>query len=162
MMRLSKKKKIPFFAHCIATGFFSGYFPFASGSFGSLVALLVLFIPVETSSIYFFSMVAVVFFLGVISSGIVATSIDISDPSVVVIDEFVGMWIAIAFLPKTFIMIVFVFVLFRLFDIWKLFPARQLENVRGGWGIMLDDVAAGMYANIVVRFMLFFFPSLAQ
>ncbi|MEK7263085.1 MAG: phosphatidylglycerophosphatase A [Bacteroidota bacterium] len=160
-MKANYSKKIPFFSHCVATGFFSGYFPFASGTFGSFIALLFLFIPFDTTEIFFFLTITLVFFVGVFTSGIVAKYVGDADPSIVVIDEFVGMWITIAFLPKKIILVVLAFFLFRIFDIWKPFPARQLENLRDGWGIMLDDVAAGMYANIILRVCLFFFPSLA-
>lgn len=70
----------------------------------------------------------------------------------IVIDEFVGYWVAMAFLPATAGCMIAVFFAFRFFDILKPFPARMLERrCAGGWGVMLDDVAAGVYANIAVR-----------
>lgn len=76
------------------------------------------------------------------------------DPSIIVIDEIVGMLVALAFLPKTATVVVLTFVMFRLFDIVKPFPVRNLERIPAGWGIMLDDVAAGVYANVVCRLIL--------
>lgn len=74
------------------------------------------------------------------------------DPSIVVIDEMVGIWITLLFLPKTWMAILIAFLAFRGFDIVKLPPARQLENIPNGWGIMLDDVVAGIYAWIASEF----------
>ena len=75
------------------------------------------------------------------------------------IDEIVGMWISLLFLPKTFFVILLAFIFFRLFDILKPPPARQLEPLPNGWGIMLDDVMAGIYANLAVRLVLLVFPT---
>jgi phosphatidylglycerophosphatase A len=82
------------------------------------------------------------------------------DPPIVVIDEFVGMWISLLWLPKSIVLSFIAFVLFRLFDIFKPPPARQLEALRNGFGIMLDDVAAGIYANMVLQAALYVMPSL--
>jgi len=75
------------------------------------------------------------------------------DPGVVVIDEFAGQWIALVALPfdtlrSTLIILAVQFLLFRFFDVGKFPPARQLERLPHGWGILLDDLAAGAYANI--------------
>ena len=72
------------------------------------------------------------------------------DPSRIVIDEVVGMWIAMLFVPNNYIALLLAFVLFRFFDIVKPLFIKRLEKINGGWGIMLDDVAAGIYANIIV------------
>jgi len=70
----------------------------------------------------------------------------------IVIDEFAGYWVAMAFLPATAGYMIAAFFAFRFFDILKPFPARKLERrCSGGWGVMLDDVAAGVYANLAVR-----------
>jgi phosphatidylglycerophosphatase A len=81
-----------------------------------------------------------------------------------VIDEILGMWIAMFAIPISPLAVVVAFIAFRAFDIVKPFPARQCERIKGGWGIMLDDVVAGVYANIATRVLLFagvqLFPSL--
>lgn len=70
----------------------------------------------------------------------------------IVIDEFVGYWVAMAFLPATAGYMIAAFFAFRFFDILKPFPARMLERrCAGGWGVMLDDVAAGIYANLLIK-----------
>jgi phosphatidylglycerophosphatase A len=65
---------------------------------------------------------------------------------VIVIDEVAGMFLSVLFLPRTLPVLASAFLLFRLFDIWKPYPARQLQEVRGGLGVMLDDLIAGAYA----------------
>ena len=68
-----------------------------------------------------------------------------------VIDEVVGVWISLFWLPLTWQHLLIGFCLFRLFDIWKPLGIRQLEKIPNGWGVMLDDVAAGIYANICLQ-----------
>jgi phosphatidylglycerophosphatase A len=77
------------------------------------------------------------------------------DPSVVVIDEIVGMWVSLFLLPLDLLTVLTSFVLFRMFDVLKPPPARQVEHVPRGWGIMLDDIIAGIYANLGTRLLLF-------
>ncbi len=90
------------------------------------------------------------FFLGVFASTRAAEIWRIKDPHPIVIDEIVGMWIALLFVPPGVAYFVAAFLLFRLFDIIKPTPARQAELLKGGWGIMLDDVFAGIYAGAAV------------
>ena len=79
------------------------------------------------------------------------------DPQIVVIDEIVGMWISLIILPKTIWIVLLAFFFFRVYDTIKPPPARSLEHLKHGLGIMLDDVAAGVYANISVRVILVLF-----
>jgi phosphatidylglycerophosphatase A len=72
-----------------------------------------------------------------------------------VIDEIVGMWISLLWMPKTVIAVAVAFILFRVMDVLKPEPARTVEKLPGGWGIMLDDVVAGLYANIAAHAFLF-------
>lgn len=116
-------------------------------------------------------MVVVGFFVGVWSSARVAAAVGhrltrsaelskqlfqqgehaTADPSIVVIDEIVGIWITLLFLPKIIPVMIIGFLAFRAFDILKPQPARNFEKIPNGWGIMLDDVIAGIYANIAAR-----------
>jgi len=73
------------------------------------------------------------------------------DPSVVVIDEVVGMWVALLFIEKRFLNVFLTFLIFRIMDVFKPFPARRFDKMRGGFGIMMDDVIAGVYANILMH-----------
>jgi phosphatidylglycerophosphatase A len=89
--------------------------------------------------------------LGVGAASRVARLTQRKDPGLVVIDEVVGMWISLAFVPLRPTTLVAGFLLFRLMDIVKPYPARQLEALPAGWGIMADDVMAGIYANLVLQ-----------
>lgn len=77
------------------------------------------------------------------------------DPSVVVIDEVVGMWVSMLCMPNNIFFILLAFAAFRFFDIVKPFFIRKVGNIRGGWGIMLDDVVAGIFSNVVVHLLIF-------
>src|SRR5215217_6722677 len=74
----------------------------------------------------------------------------------VVIDEVAGMWIAMLFIPQSFTLLIAGFILFRFFDIVKPLGVRRMEVFKGGWGVMADDVLAGIYANIVLQIVVFF------
>jgi phosphatidylglycerophosphatase A len=145
----------------IATGIYSGYSPFASGTAGSAVGLLFYyFIPGMAQPVTLGIVTFVVFLIGTWSSAVME-KIHGEDPGIVVIDEVIGMWISLMFLPKTVFVMVAAFLLFRIFDIIKPPPARQMEKLTNGWGIMLDDVMAAVYANLIIQIVLCFFPTLA-
>jgi len=148
-----------FLVRFFATGFYSGYVPFAPGTAGSAVGLLIYWIPGFENHIILLSSIVVMFFVGVFVSGIMERSYG-NDPPIVVIDEVVGMWITLLFLPKSIILSVGGFLLFRIFDIIKPPPARNLESLKKGWGIMLDDVMAGIYGNLVLQVLVKFIPQI--
>src|SRR5206468_12579755 len=88
---------------------------------------------------------------GIWSAGVMARVEGGKDPSIVVVDEVIGQWIAIAAAPViNWKSVLAAFILFRLFDIWKPPPVRQLESLPGGWGIVADDIMAGVYAAFVL------------
>jgi phosphatidylglycerophosphatase A len=138
-------------AHACATGLGSGYSPFAPGTAGSAVGLLLFWplhaLPVAAQA----GACLLVFLLGVAASAHVARAAGREDPGIVVVDEIVGMWITLLLVPFTLWTALAGFVLFRVMDVWKPWPARQLEYLPGGWGIMADDVMAGVYANLVLQ-----------
>ncbi len=126
-----------------------GRFPIASGTVGSALGVgLYLLLPLDPAIQAV--AVALAFGVGVWSSGIAVAVTGETDPSVVVIDELIGMWIACWMLPKAPLPLLAAFLLFRLFDIGKWFPMKQLERLPGGWGIVADDVAAGLLARLVL------------
>jgi phosphatidylglycerophosphatase A len=88
--------------------------------------------------------------IGVLAATIVERETELPDPGHVVIDEVAGQWIALSFSRVNLSHLLAGFLLFRLFDIVKPWPARRLEHLPGGWGIMLDDVAAGVYALLLM------------
>ncbi len=133
------------------TGGYAGFARLAPGTVGSLVGLL-LYLPLASSPALVPPLAAVaMFFLGVFASSHVANIWRVKDPQVIVVDEIVGMWIALLFVPFEIVNVAGAFLAFRLFDIVKPFPARQAEQLPAGWGIMVDDVAAGVYANLTIQ-----------
>lgn len=97
----------------------------------------------DNSNYYFFG-------IGVLSATQIEKDLG-KDPGIVVIDEIVGQWIALLFLPYSLTSVIGAFILFRLFDILKPYPIKKLEGIKTGWGIMIDDVMAGVYANLVMQ-----------
>jgi phosphatidylglycerophosphatase A len=138
----------------LATGFFSGYSPIAPGTVGSLIIVFLFLacpaIPIGSHGL----IILLILILGLWSSSKVAKDRG-KDPSVVVIDEMAGMFIALFACSKTWITVFMAFVLFRIFDIFKPFPIKMTEKLPGGWGIMMDDVIAGLYTWIVMQFYIF-------
>jgi phosphatidylglycerophosphatase A len=135
----------------VATGLGSGYSPIAPGTAGSAVGLL-LFWPLHSQSATIqVAAVALLFVVGVVASTRVARGVGLEDPGIVVVDEVVGMWTSLLFLPFTPATAAAGFVLFRIMDVFKPYPARQFESLPGGWGIMTDDLMAGIYANLLLR-----------
>jgi len=148
-----KQKNI--FHIIIATGFGSGYFPVAPGTAGAALATLLWFGLSLVSSytllhIATFFLIVIFTILGVWSSGIMETYWG-KDPSRVVVDEMVGVWIPLLCVSDGNIYYAFAaFFLFRVFDILKPLGIRKLEAIEGGWGIMLDDILAGMYSLLIL------------
>jgi len=133
----------------LATGFGVGYLPLVPGTWGSLLGLLLtwFFVPVSLWSILIWVLVLII-------GAVVSTTAEKDlghDARPIVIDEIMGMGLALLLAPKRIVYYVIAFVLFRLFDIVKPFPARQAERLPGGWGVMVDDLVAGVYANMVVQ-----------
>jgi phosphatidylglycerophosphatase A len=87
-----------------------------------------------------------------------ASRLGLKDPGIVVVDEVVGQWVSLLLLPLTPVTVALGFLLFRLLDVVKPWPARDFERLPGGWGIMADDVMAGIYANLLVRVGLLVWP----
>ena len=133
-----------------ATFFYLGKLPFAPGTWGSLGALLLwLLLPISFS--IHLSVIVFLFVLGVYSSNKMAKYMDDHDPSEVVIDEAVGMGISLFMLPQSFGLYLLAFVLFRIFDVLKPSFIYRVQDLPGGWGIMLDDVLAGLFTLAIVH-----------
>lgn len=133
----------------IATACGVGYAPRAPGTVASLLTLLLWYWL--QPSVWVQGIAAVVVTLiGCWAAGHFATQQRGPDPSCVVIDEVAGMWLALLGLPRHLVIVLMAFILFRALDIIKIPPIRQLERLPGGFGIMLDDVAAGLCARGLV------------
>ena len=138
-------------AKLVATGLGSGYSPFAPGTAGSLVGVL-LFLPLAGLAwpVQLATTTALTL-VGVLAAGRAARLVGRKDPGLVVVDEVAGQWITFLALPFTPVTALAGFLLFRVMDILKPWPARDLERLPGGFGIMADDVAAGIYAQLLLR-----------
>ena len=136
----------------IATLFGVGLIPIAPGTCGSLVALPIAWAISGRSGAFGLALVlAVVFTVGCWAAGVVAKASGVRDPGAVVIDEVCGQWLVLLATPLDPVAWGFAFLLFRLFDIWKPWPVRWVDqHVKGGLGIMLDDVAAAGYALLAL------------
>lgn len=147
--------KINVLERTLGSGFFTGYIPFASGTFGSLFALAIYLIPGFENPTILLTLISLFSIIG-IYVGSKFEEVYGKDPSQCTIDEFVGMWITLLFVPKYIWYIVIAFVIWRILDIVKPFPVNILEKIKGGWGIMLDDIAAGLYSLILVHIIIYF------
>lgn len=139
------KKKI---TEIIASCFYIGYIPGAPGTYGSLFALLLIsqfnFLTKNISVVIFI-------IIGLIFSTLMEKQTGKKDDQRIVIDEFVGMLITFYFVKPNFAYLIIGFILFRLYDIYKPYPIKKIQNLPSGWGIMLDDMLAGVYARIVLH-----------
>jgi phosphatidylglycerophosphatase A len=147
------KSDAPYWAYAIATFFGAGYGKPGPGTWGSVAAVLLwsayafLARPApQTLLLVLFAAIVLSLLLGIPASTIVARHSGREDPQFVVVDEVSGQWIALLFSPADWRYALLALILFRLFDITKPFPVRQLEKLPEGWGIVFDDVAAGLYA----------------
>jgi len=140
------------FILAIATGLGSGYMRPASGTWGTLVGIpLVLALSHLSPFGYLVSTVGLLF-IGAWAADVAESLLMKKDASQIVIDEIVGYMVTMFLIPVTFANIVWAFFVFRFFDIVKIWPARSIDRAQaGGWGVMLDDVAAGVYGNIVMQ-----------
>jgi phosphatidylglycerophosphatase A len=141
-------------ANTLSTWFGCGRSPAAPGTAGSAAAVVIAILLHRYAGFVwwqFLLMAAVLFPPAVWAAGVSARAVNIEDPGFVVVDEVVGQWIALAGARTlnwgTYLA---AFLLFRLFDIWKPPPVRQLEALPGGWGINADDAMAGVYAALVL------------
>ena len=141
-------------ARVLATWFFCGYAPVGPGTAGSAAAVVIawaLHLYAGFPAIAFLFLAIVLAAPAIWASDVTARATGLKDPQIVVVDEVVGQWIAIAGATslnwKSWLG---AFVLFRLFDIWKPAPVRQLERLPGGTGIVADDAMAGVYAALVL------------
>jgi phosphatidylglycerophosphatase A len=132
----------------LASGLGAGFSPFAPGTAGTLVAIPIelLLSPIR-SPVYELTLLTFFFFSSWIAER-AQNHWQKKDDQRIVIDEIMGYFLTMLWIPKTLLFISVGFLLFRLLDIVKPFPCRQLEKVRGGFGVVLDDVFAGIYANI--------------
>lgn len=141
--------------HFLAFGFGSGLAPFAPGTFGTIAAIPVFLLMSNLTIIAYALITVLMFLLGVWLCGQSAEKLGVHDHGGIVWDEIVGLLITLFTVPVNWLWILLGFALFRFFDVLKPWPIRWLDQqVSGGFGIMLDDVLAGIYAWIILQLLL--------
>ncbi|HBG60898.1 MAG: hypothetical protein A2Y03_09260 [Omnitrophica WOR_2 bacterium GWF2_38_59] len=138
------------FARLMATWFYVGDFPVAPGTMASAVGMLICFI-LSAHPILYILFFVVITYIGFRASDITEGLVGTKDPSCVVIDEVAGVMIAFFLLPVTPPVFFTAFFLFRAFDMFKIYPVNKFEEMKGGVGIMMDDLFAGLYTNIIMH-----------
>ena len=147
-----------YFISLLATGFGVGYSPIAPGTLGTLIAIPVYYFLSEIPSPLYEITLVGFFFLAVWISENAEIFFGKKDDQRIVIDEMMGFLIAMLWIPKTIRFVIIGFFLFRFFDILKPFPIRRLEKkFKGGFGVVLDDVVAGVYGNIILQIISYYF-----
>jgi len=154
---MKQSPRVHFLPRMIATVGCIGYSPLAPGTMGSLaIALVFLLLPPYLTIVPQISVLVILFAAAVWSAQQMAMAHRQAasgkiDPQEVVIDEAMGMAITLAFVPLNLKTIALGFLLFRILDVTKPFPVRRFEKLPGGWGIVMDDVMAGVYANLSLQ-----------
>jgi phosphatidylglycerophosphatase A len=141
----------------LSSAFGVGYIKYAPGTFGTLVGLVlwVLFVPAKYN--LQFCYVVSMLLISLVISSLAEKIYDIKDDRRIVIDEVVGIWVTLAFLPKTSIFLFLGFILFRFFDIKKPWIISKMQSLRGGLGVIADDVLAGIFTNFILQIINFIF-----
>ena len=134
----------------LATWFYVGNSPFAPGSMASIVGALMA-MALSNNGFLFFVVLIAVTVLGFMVSGPMETITGKKDPGCVVIDEVAGVMIAFFALPLQWNVIIVAYFLFRAFDMFKIYPVNKFEEIGGGTGIMMDDLVAGLYTNLIMH-----------
>ncbi|HUV30695.1 MAG TPA: phosphatidylglycerophosphatase A [Acidobacteriota bacterium] len=139
---------------CLATGLYSGYLRPFPGTWGTIPAWVIACLLIGNHGAILLLVTIAAIVLSVWVSGL-AEVLYGHDSRRIVIDEWAGMFTALLFVPHSLTACVLAFLAFRFFDVVKLPPVGSLERLPRGWGVTMDDVAAGLYANITVRLILF-------
>lgn len=141
------------FASKVFTTFFGiGYFPVAPGTLTSLIMILLYkFYLSQLEWTYYLLLLILVFTVGVFLSSVHSTELNNKDPRSIVIDEALGQLLALFSLKPTWKLLLATFFLFRFFDVVKPFPIKKIESFPKGWGIMLDDIMAAIYAGVLIH-----------
>lgn len=142
----------------ITTFLGTGYLPLMPGTFASFAYLLLHLFLLKGVPFYIYLFVILsIFSTGVIFSSRAEKIFERKDPRPVVIDEVLGQMVSLFFIPSRTASLIIGFLLFRIFDVVKPFPCSEVQKIKGGWGIMLDDLFAGIWANIFLRIIIILF-----
>jgi len=142
-------------AHFLALGFGSGFAPKAPGTFGTIVGLPLFWLIASYSLSMQLGIISVLFITGIYFCNVTGENLGISDHGSIVWDEIAAMMLVLTITPSHWLWWLVAFALFRLFDIWKPFPIRQCDaKLKGGFGVMVDDVLAAIYAMTCLKALL--------
>lgn len=148
------KKKLSFI---ISTVFYAGYSPFAPGTVGTALGIPLYFLVHNLNPVLYIILTLALFGIGILAANVVESEEKTKDPSIVIFDETVSFLITMFLITPSIFTITTGFILNRFFDITKIYPACLVDKkVKGGFGIMLDDLIAGIYSNIVLHAIVYF------
>ncbi len=149
-------KKIVIF---LSSGAYTGFIPVASGTFGTMagIPLYLLMYRFLPNAADYMGLLLLLSFGGAWISDKAEIIYGVPDSSKIVIDEVIGFLWGMFLIPPTYISVLLGFFIFRAMDIWKLPPLERLEKVQGGWGVMLDDIGAGIYTCLILHILRIFF-----
>lgn len=139
-----------FIIKTFSTVFYIGYLPYIPGTFASIFGVLLYYLVKDNPTTHILltlSLIIISLCLGARAEKIFQTK----DARYIVIDEVAGMLLALLFLPHDFIVVILAFFIFRILDAVKPYPAYELQNLRGGLGIITDDIIAGLYTNLILQ-----------
>ena len=143
-----------------ASGFGSGFSPFAPGTFGTAVGMLFMWFYMQwsvSSPVYLILITLIITLFGQLSINQLPDTWKHDDQRIV-IDEIAGYMLTLIFVPLNWYTLLWAFVLFRLFDIWKPLGIRSFDKMDSNWSVMLDDILAGIYANVVLQLGILLLP----
>jgi phosphatidylglycerophosphatase A len=138
------------FVKLIATFFYIGYLPLAPGSVASIAGVMI-YVLFQANAVVYAGLLATVIFLGFRVSDRMEELVGSKDPSCIVIDEVAGIMISFWGLPWHWSVIITAYFVFRAFDMFKIYPVNRLEDMKGGVGVMMDDIIAGVYTWVTMH-----------
>ena len=141
----------------IAQGAYTGRFPVAPGTAGTVIGVLLYLWMRSISHTAYLVLCTIVILVGTWTAGRAEAYLGRKDPPSIVIDEIAGYLVAMFMVPQGWGFVVTGFLLFRIFDIMKPYPLKRLQNIHGGVGVMVDDIGAGVYTNLVLQAAAFYF-----
>lgn len=155
MIKISNKSILDRIVIFLATGAYSGYSPFAPGTAGTVAAIPVYLLFYQLGDLAYLLVFLVLLPLSFTISGRAEKLFGAKDSGMIVIDEIAGYLVTMFMIPFSVEYIIIGFFLFRFFDITKIYPASAAEKMGGGPGVVMDDVVAGVYANLSLRLLIF-------
>jgi len=137
----------------LSTFFYIGYLPFMPGTFASIVGVF-LFYLIKDNSVMHILFTLTLIILGFLVAGKAEEIFQRKDARCIVIDEVAGMLLSLTFIQHDLKLVIIAFIIFRILDALKPYPAGPLQNLKGSLGIMSDDIVAGLYTNIILQVIL--------